>query len=161
MSSVFAGPLSALLTLLVLFGVIIVVTFYFICIILSFSIAGFFHVFAMMLRAEKKGFAQTYKSFSYALPPCIIGSIVVIIMALALPGETIATAIVTLFFMAWYLFVGIIGLSHLHGISKKRAALVVIVPIVIIVVLLLLIQYVLMPILIQGLLAGIMGGLGT
>lgn len=159
--SIFAGSLSGFLILFVLLGVTVIVAFYFICFLLSFSLAGFFHVFAMLFRAEKKGFAQTYKSFSYALPPCIVGSIVVMVMTLLIPGETIAIIIVTLFFTAWYLFVGIIGLSHLHGISKIRAALVVIVPIVIVIVVVLLIQYVLLPMLIQGILAGLMGGLGN
>lgn len=163
MSSVFAiftGPLSTLFALFIIVGVMAVVAFYFIGIVLSFSSAGLFHIFAMMLRAEKNGFAQTYKSFSYALPPEIIGSIVVMLMVLAVPTQTIVIAIITLFFVAWHLLVSIIGLSHLHGVTKKRAALVVIVPIVIVIVVILLIQYVILPAFIEGLMGELMGGLG-
>ncbi len=158
--TIFTGSLSAFLALFVVLGAIGLVAFYFICIVMSFSSAGVFHVFAMMLRAEKNGYAQTYKSFSYALPPGIIGSIVVMIMVLAVPDQIIAIAIIALFFTAWYLLVSITGLSHLHGVSKKRATLVVILPIVIIIAVVLLIQYYIIPAIVLGLLAGL-GGLGT
>jgi len=156
--SMFAGPLAGLFTVFIFIGGVALVGLYFIGILGSFFYAGLFHVFAMMLRAEKNGYAQTYKSVSYAAPVGIIGSMVFIILNLVIPGQILIAGIIGVFFMAWSLVVTIIGLSHLHGISKRRAAAVVVTPFVIITVVVLLVQYVILPMVVQNFMAGMMSG---
>ena len=157
----FLGPLYSLIMIFMLFGAIYIIALYITIIIFSFSIAGFFHIFAMLLRSEKNGYAQTYKSFSYALPPGIIGAIASIILLFTIPAQSIIILIVGIFFAAWYLFVSVIGLSHLHEISKGRAALVVIVPIIIMIAVFLVLFYFLLPLMMTQILGGMMstGGL--
>lgn len=123
------GPISLLAGLFLGMGTIISIMFYFMGLIGSFSTAGFFHIFALILRAEKKGFSATYKSFVYAIPVSVIGTIVTIAIGALFPTQPIIVMIVGLFFVGWFLFVAAIGLSHLHEISKVKAALVIIVPI--------------------------------
>jgi len=153
------GPMSVLFLIFMALGAVYVVLLYFMAIVYSFSFAGLFHLFAMILKAEKNGFAQTYKSFAYALPIGLIGSIVFIAMLLTIPAQPIAIFVVSLAFGVWYLVVSVIGLSHLHEISKGRAAFVVIVPMAIILVIFLVVYFYLIPLMITQML-GSMGGLG-
>jgi hypothetical protein len=94
-----------------------------------FIIAGFTHIFALILGA-KKGYSSTYKAVVYSATPGLLLWWIPFIGFLFFWW----IILVGVLFFFWTLFLEIRGLSKLHDISMGRAFLIVILPIIIVAV---------------------------